>query len=224
VLLLNPELEGEMRADLQEVSTELRRLTRLVTNLLTSARAEAGMLPRPFEGGSAQIVDLDALLVEVAHQARFINQQVRLELEQLEQVSVPGETDLLKQLLLNLVENALTYTPAGGEVKLSVIRRDCAPPEVLAETASQRRTWARLSVCDSGPGIEPDDLPHIFERNYRGRYGREVRSSGSGLGLFIAQLIAHAHHGAIIVNSEPGKGTCFHVWLPAGESAAPLLS
>lgn len=223
VMLLNPELKGEMREDLQGVSAELRRLTRLVTNLLTSARAEAGMFPRPFDNGG-QIVDLDALLVEVAHQARFINQQIRLEVEHLEQVGVPGEADLLKQLLLNLVENALTYTPAGGEVKLAVIRCDSVPAEVVTETAVRSKEWARLSVCDSGPGIDPEDLPHIFERNYRGSYGREVRPSGSGLGLFIARLIAHVHHGAITINSEMGKGTCFHVWLPAAVEGAAFRS
>jgi two-component system OmpR family sensor kinase len=224
VLLLNPELKGEMREDLQEVSAELRRLTRLVTNLLTSVRAEAGMLPRPFDNAS-RAVDLDALLVDVAHQARFINQQTRLEVEHLEQVSVPGDADQLKQLLLNLVENALTYTSTDGAVRLAVIRCASIPNEVAAETADHRKVWARLSICDSGPGIDPEDLPHIFERGYRGSYGKEVRPSGSGLGLFIARLIAQAHHGTITVNSEVGKGTCFHVWLPAcGESAVNMSS
>lgn len=213
VLLLDPDLKGEARPDLLEISAELRRLTRLVTNLLTTARAEAGLLPQPFKN-SAHVVELDSLLVEVAHQARFINQQVKLEIGQLEQISVPGEADFLKQLLLNLLENALTYTPAGGRVTLALTRCENVPVEVERETGSRQHDWARFSVCDTGPGIDPEDLPHIFERNYRGKYGRETRAAGSGLGLFIARLLAQAHHGVITVSSEQGKGTCFHVWLP----------
>ncbi len=218
VLLLDPELKDETRQDLQQASTELRRLSRLVANLLTAARAEAGMLPQPFQHG-IQFVELDLLLVEVAHQARFLKRQSRLELGQLEQISVPGDADQLKQLLLNLVDNALTYTQPGGQVILELTRTGNAPYPIQQERERGQKEWAVLSVCDTGPGIDPEDLPHIFERYYRGRHAKAVGRHGAGLGLTIARLIAEAHGGSIIVESELGQGTCFRVWLPTGQAS-----
>ncbi len=214
VLLLDPELKDDVRPDLQRVNAELRRLARLVANLLTTARAEVGRLPQPFRNG-IQFVELDLLLVEVARQARFLNQQSRLEVAQLEQMSVPGDADLLKQLLLNLVDNALTYTPPTGQVILELTRSDRAAHPVQQEMEHGQKEWAVLSVCDTGPGIDPEDLPHIFERYYRARHTRAGSKPGSGLGLSIARLIAVAHGGSITVESELGQGTCFRVWLPA---------
>jgi two-component system, OmpR family, sensor kinase len=89
VLLLDPELKDDVRPDLQRVNAELRRLSRLVANLLTTARAEVGRLPQPFRHG-IQFIELDLLLVEVAHQARFLNQQSRLQIGQLEQWKSSG--------------------------------------------------------------------------------------------------------------------------------------
>jgi signal transduction histidine kinase len=221
VLLLDPELKDEMHQDLQQASAELRRLSRLVANLLTTARAEAGMLPQPFLHGT-QFVELDLLLVEVARQTRFLDRQSRLELGQLEQMNVPGDADQLKQLLLNLVDNALTYTPPTGQVILELTHSNSAPYPIQQETENGQKEWAVLSVCDTGPGIDPEDLPHIFERYYRARYTRPGSKPGSGLGLSIARLIAVAHDGSITVESELGKGTCFRVWLPtARETTGP---
>jgi signal transduction histidine kinase len=205
VVLLDPELKPEIRSDIQQVRAELGRLSRLVANLLTNARAETGILPAPGQNG-LQRVELDALLVEITRQARFLNEQVTLELGQLEQLRVPGEADLLKQVILNLVDNALAYTPPGGKVCLELQHSSQVDRKRPGE-------WAVISVNDTGPGIAHDDLPHIFERHYRASAGARSRT-GSGLGLYIARLIAEAHQGYIEACSEPGKGSSFKVYLP----------
>ena len=205
VMLLNPQLEETSRQDIEQVGGELDRLSRLVANLLTNARAEAGFLPEIRQ--HSQPVALDLLLVEIARQARHLNPQVSLEIGELNQLTVPGNRDLLKQLLLNLVDNALTYTRAGGEVEIEL-------SQARSEEGSDSREWAILSVEDTGPGISPDDLPHIFERHYRASRTSARGKLSSGLGLYIACLIARGHDGRITVQSELGKGTSFKVWLP----------
>jgi signal transduction histidine kinase len=211
VLLLDPHLDG-IRPDLQQINAELRRLSRMVANLLTTARVDAGVLPQPFANG-IQYVELDLLLVEVARQAHFLNQQEKIEIGHLEQISVPGDVDMLKQVLLNLIDNAITYTPLTGRVTLSLTRSNNHPAQLQTDAGSNAGEWAMLSVCDTGPGIHPEDLPHIFERHYRARYAEGLSTHGLGLGLSIARLIVEAHHGYIDVESELGKGTCFYVWL-----------
>ena len=110
-----------------------------------------------------------------------------------------GDADLLKQLLLNLVDNALTYTPPGGHVVLS-----------LYVVEGQ----ARLTVQDTGPGIPPAEVARIFERFYRLDRARSRRSGGAGLGLAIARWIAEADGGRIGVQSPVGQGSTFTVVLP----------
>lgn len=208
ILLLNSKLKGEMRQDVQQVNTEVARLSRMVVNLLTSARAEAGMSPQ-LSARNLQPVELDGLLVEVAHQMRYTRQQVDLEITRLQQVKVAGDADLLKQLILNLLDNALTYTPAGGKVSLELTQSS-----FITEDGSPENDWVILNVADTGPGIDPADLPHIFERHYRARHTSSRSQVGAGLGLYIAGLIAQAHGGEITVQSELSKGTCFNVRLP----------
>lgn len=213
VLLLHPELGEDSRQDVQQIRTELERLSRLVNNLLTNARAEVGILPR-LSMERTQPVELDALLIEVARQVRFLNRQVKLEFEQLQQANVPGDTDLLKQLVFNVVDNALTYCRPGDAVYLGVTCTHDVPGTVEAKKSDEQCAWARLSVRDTGPGIDPADLPRIFERHYRAQRTSTRIPSGSGLGLYIASLIAETHGGSITVESELGKGACFCIWLP----------
>ena len=210
VMLLNPSLQDETRQDTLHVRAELRRLSRLVSNLLTDARVEMGILPQQ-QMHYVQSVELDALLVEVSRQAHFLNQQVKLELGELQQASITGDADLLRQLLLNILDNALHYTPSGGSVRIDLV---CTHdlPDIIQEKSKADDNWAKITICDTGPGIDPADIPHIFERHFRGQRTRE--HSGSGLGLFIAHLIAEAHNGDILVESEPAKGSCFFIWLP----------
>lgn len=219
VLLIDPELKDGMRQYLQDIRTELRRLSNLVTNLLTSAREEAGMPPQPFAHG-IQMVELDSLLVDVAREAHFLYRKHEqsdtrlLQIDKLEQIQVPGDADLLKQLLLNLVDNAITYSTPNGHVSVSLTRIQNNAPAPGQETAINQVEWAVLSVCDTGPGIAPEELPHIFERYYRSPQAEKGGKTGSGLGLAIVRLIVEAHGGYVTVQSEPGQGTCFYVWLP----------
>jgi signal transduction histidine kinase len=133
---------------------------------------------------------------------------------------VLGDPDRLRQLMLNLIDNAIKYTPTNGQVKVRVSNED---------------GWARLDVSDNGPGIPaehlkrgPNGVPLIFERFYRAEKSRARLAahsngngrpgSGTGLGLSIAQWIAQSHAGRIDVQSEMDKGTTFTVWLPIKEN------
>jgi two-component system, OmpR family, sensor kinase len=112
-----------------------------------------------------------------------------------------GDGDRLKQLILILLDNAIRYTPANGHIVLA-LRRDAA--------------MALVSVRDSGVGIPPEDLPHVFERFYRADPARARDPGGTGLGLAIAKWIVEQHGGEIEVSSEPGHGAEVSVRLPAG--------
>lgn len=193
-LVRNPATDPQERQDvLLMVEREVDRMARLVDELLTLARADAGReLPNA-------AVALDSILLEVYNQQRAQAGRTRLELGEFETAEVLGNADQLKQLVLNLVDNALRYTPQGGTVRLSLERVD---------------GMAKLAVADTGPGIAPDDLERIFERFYRVDKARSRQSGGTGLGLSISQEIARSHGGEITVVSTPGIGSTFTVVLP----------
>jgi two-component system sensor histidine kinase VicK len=115
-----------------------------------------------------------------------------------------GDRDRLKQVLINLISNAVKYTPEGGEVVAS-----------LSKDVDQ----AKITIRDNGPGIPAEDLPHIFERFYRIEKSRTRSADGKGfgLGLSIAYWIVKHHDGDIKVESIEGEGTCFYVWLPLAD-------
>ena len=199
VLLMNEALDAEMRSNLGRMSSEVERLIRLTSNLLYLAHAEAGreLDRRP--------VDLDLLCLEVYRQTKDMRPDIGFRLGHEDQVMVTGDRDLLKQLILNLVDNSLKYTPAGGEVTLSLYRDDSS---------------ARVEVRDTGPGISPDKIPHIFQRFYRGGSGGKRAGGGAGIGLAISLWIARAHGGDITVKSEPGEGSLFTIVLPLDSGPA----
>jgi signal transduction histidine kinase len=182
---------------LTSIDQEAGRLTRLVGGLLMLAQAESGKLTLTFKP-----VELDLLLTEVFTETRVLaGNKVHVHLNDIDQVLVNGDRDRLKQVLLNLVANAVQYTPAGGDVFLS-----------LAKVGEQ----ARIIVRDTGPGIPAEDLPHIFDRFYRAEKSRtRSKTSGFGLGLSIAHWIVEHHGGQIKVESKEGKGTTFAIWLAA---------
>ncbi len=182
---------------MESIVSEVDRLTRMVGDLLLLAQAESGKLPL-----DRRLVELDTVLLEVMHQMRVLaKDRLTMRLGEIDQVLVCGDQDRLKQVLVNLIGNAIKFTPAEGEVLVSLGKED---------------EKARLSVSDTGPGIPPEDLPYIFERFYRGEKSRTRGrdGKGSGLGLSIAYWIARSHGGNIEVKSEIGKGTTFIVWLP----------
>jgi heavy metal sensor kinase len=180
---------------LASIDQEVNRLTRLVGDLLLLSKAESGTLPL-----SRDPVSLDTLLLEVFREMSVLaGNKIHLKLTEIDQIQVLGDRDRLKQVLLNLMGNAIQYTPEGGEVFVGL---------------SKRSGRARIVVRDTGPGIPEEDLAHIFDRFYRAEKSRTRESGGVGLGLSIAQWIVTRHGGEIVVDSKEGEGTAFYVWLP----------
>jgi signal transduction histidine kinase len=184
---------AEREKTLQMAEREAMRLSRLVNDLLTLARSDAGLPLRE------ALVDLKAVAQEALTEARYLLKGQRLETQALEEVWVLGNGDHLKQLVLILLDNAIKYTPEGGTVRLAL---------------QAQRGQACLSVRDTGIGIPPEDLPHIFERFYRADPARSRNKGGSGLGLSIARWIVERHKGEVEVNSQMGQGTTVVVRLP----------
>jgi signal transduction histidine kinase len=184
---------NERDESLRSVLRETDRMSRLVADLLALARADAG---QPLD---CRRLTLDTLLLEVYQQEKALGQGVQLALGELEQVEIVGDRDRLKQLMLNLADNALRYTQPGGVVTLDL---------------AQRAGSVVLRVRDTGPGIPPEHLPRIFERFYRADEPRSRNAGGTGLGLAICKWIAEAHCGRIEVVSQVGVGSVFTVILP----------
>ena len=182
---------------LEIIQEEVDRLTRLVGDLTLLARADAGGLPL-----NLKPVELDNLLFEVYRQVSMLAKPVEVLVAEVDQVCVNGDSDRLKQLLLNLVENGIKYTPKGGRVTVSLAKAN---------------NWAQITVSDNGVGIPSEDLPFIFDRFYRVDKARNRSQGGSGLGLAIAKWVAQAHGGDIYVESEVNVGTTFTVVLPVLE-------
>ncbi|HET9909387.1 MAG TPA: ATP-binding protein [Anaerolineales bacterium] len=181
---------------LTSIDQEAGRLTRLVGGLLLLAQAESGQMALALKK-----VELDLLLTEVFQEMMILaGNKVRVHLNEIDQVYVNGDRDRLKQVLINLVANAIQYTPQGGDVFLSL---------------EQIKDQARIICRDTGPGIPAEDLPHIFERFYRAEKSRtRGKTTSFGLGLSIANWIVERHGGRIEVNSREGMGTTFAIWLP----------
>ena len=188
----------ELAEALQIIEGELDRMSRIVADLLLLSQADAGLSLRMGQ------VEMDTILLEVYRQARVMANGVKIKLGHEDVAVVNGDTDRLKQVLINLMTNALKHTPPGGTITISLYR----DPE-----------WVRVIVADTGRGIAPTALPHIFERFYQ---AKDHRQKGSGLGLSIAQWVAKAHGGQITVTSEQGKGSTFTLWLPLYASSRNL--
>ncbi len=188
------QMRDQERAEtLSYLRKEAQRMSHLVADLLILARADAG------QGIKQQPVELDRLLLEVFQDTRRLAPGRKISLRDLDQVQVQGDPDRLKQLLVILIDNALKYTPEGGEVQLAL----------HTEPGS-----GVITVTDTGIGIAPEDLPHIFERFYRADKARSREQGGTGLGLSIARWIAERHGGHIDVDSAAGRGSIFTVHLP----------
>jgi two-component system, OmpR family, sensor kinase len=172
---------------------ETHRLSRLVGDLLALARADAGI---PIQ---LQRVELDRVLLDALRDARSLANGQRVAVAHLEPVVVNGDPDRLKQLLLIVLDNALKYTPSGGEVSLGLRRAGKS---------------AEIEIRDTGIGIPAGDLPHVFERFYRADPARSRDPGGTGLGLSIARWIADQHGGSLHLESALGTGTTAIISLP----------
>jgi signal transduction histidine kinase len=202
---------------LEEALHETTRMADLVDSLLTLARADEGRFDLHRER-----VELEPLVREVFETASILGEVagITVTLPALEPAAVLGDYTRLRQLFLNLVTNAIKYTPSGGGVEITLVRSD--------------RTVA-FTVRDTGIGISAADLPHIFDRFFRADRARTrvvasrdvelaAEQSGSGLGLAISQWIAEAHGGTIAVRSRLGRGSTFTVTLPIAEESGEQVT
>jgi signal transduction histidine kinase len=202
-------MHGELETALQETSRtpaqrewyanqldEVQRLTKIVDGLTLLARADAGLIPLQFD-----LVRLDELVRESFADAQILAQasQIELKLAACEPLQVCGDRHRLRQLLLNLVDNAVKYNHAQGRVTLGLLRSDGK---------------AEFVITNTGPGIAPEILPRVFDRFYRGDPAHGNTIEGTGLGLSIVQWIVSAHRGTIKVASEPANTTTVTVRLP----------
>ena len=168
-------------------------MTRIVDDLLQVSMLDAQQTMEQ------EPVELHALLEEVRQSAKVTagNRDVKLRNGQF--VTVMGNREQLRGALINLVDNAIKYTPDGGSISISLDKED---------------RWAKLHVVDSGIGIPSHETKLIFDRFYRVDKARSRAKGGTGLGLAIVKEVAEVHGGKVTVKSSPGKGSAFTVWLP----------
>jgi signal transduction histidine kinase len=209
-----PDVLGSLH---QEVSL----LTRLVEDLRLIALADAGQLSLNIE-----TLDARSALEHAAAAALPHARQRGIDLRHEADGTLPpirADAQRLAQMLGNLLENALRYTPPGGQVIVRAREITARPTRRFARTTrlltseaepEKSERWLAFEVADSGPGIMPEDLPHVFNRFYRTDRARARETGGSGLGLAIVEQLAHAQSGSVDVRSAPGKGTTFRVVLP----------
>jgi heavy metal sensor kinase len=200
-------VQGEVRERIGSVLEEVARLEHLVSGLLALSR---------FDAGEAQLewseVDLAVLGESTSEQMRLIAEDrgVELEYSALEPTVVRGDRGRLKQVIVNLLDNAIRFTPRGGAV---VVR------------TARDKLYSILEVHDTGIGIPTAALPHVFERFYRVDEARSREDGGGGLGLSIAKSICAAHGAQIEVESEVGNGSCFRLVFPRpGTATGPRAS
>ena len=192
----------EYRQVIAGMCEDATRMARLLDELLTLARADAGQHELTLEMLAINDVvdDVVAAMVPLAEARR-----IHLRSDTIERITMDGDQARLTQLLVNLIDNGLKYTEAGGTVTVSVDHKDGC---------------AELRVTDTGVGIPSDHLPHVFERFYRVDTARARTEGGTGLGLSICEWIVHAHGGEITVSSQVRRGTTFTVRLPLGNRRA----
>ena len=187
---------SELHDRVGSILEEVARLEQLVAGLLVISRLDAGETPH-----LSIEVDLAPLAAGIADQLRVLAEEngVELDLSRLEPASVRGDPARLQQVIVNLLDNALRHTPRGGRITLSS-RSDA--------------TGTSLEVADTGTGIPPAALPHVFDRFFRVDTARGRGQGGGGLGLSIVKSIVQLHQATIDVRSAPGQGSCFRIRFP----------
>jgi heavy metal sensor kinase len=196
---------AEYREVIGSMLEEVDRLTRLVENLLTLTRGESGRIPV-----ATDVVDLSDLAASVSDSLHVLAEEKHqsLEVETASPVKARCDPTILRQGLINLLHNAIKYTPGGGTI--CVVARRAKSGEAVIE------------VKDTGPGIPAADCQRIFERFYRVDVGRSREAGGVGLGLAIARWAVEANGGRIEVESEEGRGALFRIVLPfVGAAGSP---
>ena len=193
VMLMQPSLDEETKQSLKGMSKEIRRLSRMTNNLLLNAQLESTPVYTPGE------VDLAELLDEVAREAQVLAEGLHLKVSIPEIIVIVGDYDLLKQMVLNVVDNAIKFTPKGGSVEF---------------TLSQEEEYAVLRVSDTGRGMSPEQLAHIEKLFREADASREFGRRLAGLGLTIVKQIIDLHGGQVEIHSQEGIGTTVTMRLP----------
>jgi len=196
VALSHDRSAAEYKESLAIVLDESRRLSRLVDDLLNLARADAGHVRL-----QTQDFYFNDLLTECCRSVQSLAAARKIQLEYRPAGDVPfhGDEELLRRLVVNLLDNAIRYTPSGGKVSA----------EIVANGSD-----VSIRVADTGIGIPADAAPHVFDRFYRADKARSRADGGFGLGLAIVKWIAECHSGAVAFHSQPEAGSVFTVTLP----------
>lgn len=191
----------EYQRSLESIALEAERMSAVISQMLDLARADAGKEPLVFEE-----IDLNELITDLSSDIEILcrDKGLGFQLDYKDSLRINGSRGKLRSLFLNLLDNAIRYTPGGGKISVSIHREE---------------QMAVVSVVDTGVGIPEEELPLIFERFYRVDRARSRSEGGSGLGLAIAQHIAKAHRGRIEAESRFGEGSIFRVWLPLSHDA-----
>jgi two-component system, OmpR family, sensor kinase len=189
------ERPDDLARSMTGISRESERMSVLVDDLLLLARLDEG---RPLE---RERVELDAVVAEAVEMAQAVEPERPIALRT-ENAEVTGDRERLRQVVDNLLANVRTHTPPGTPVQVSVTRRDGT---------------AEIVVADSGPGLQPDQLAHVFERFYRADASRTRASGGVGLGLAIVAAVTEAHGGTVRAGSDAGRGATFTIALPLAD-------
>ncbi|WP_180956510.1 sensor histidine kinase [Bacillus canaveralius] len=182
--------EAEKEEMLNDIRSESIRMSKLVSDLLSLARAEAGQL------FNMETINLSSLITVVIEEMETWKKAVNVEASIEDDLYIWGSSDAIKQLLIILLDNAIKYTHPGGSVFVSL------------ETANDQAT---IKIKDTGIGIEKEELPFIFERFYRTPSARKHTPDGTGLGLAIAKWIVDEHNGSLVLTSQSGEGSEFIV-------------
>ncbi len=191
--LLKRNLSEEDRQEaLRDMGAQTERMAKIVEDLLFLAEIESG------REGQQEIVSLKEILEEGLNRGQQLAGNRKITIGREEDLTVKGDAHRLRQLFANLINNAIRYTPEEGNITLSLYREG---------------DYACLEVSDTGIGIEPEHLEHIFDRFYRTDKARSRAKGGVGLGLAIVKGIAEQHRGKVTVTSKPGKGSTFTAWL-----------
>jgi signal transduction histidine kinase len=192
--------EADYRKSLETISQESTYMSSVIGKLLFLARSDAGKEQLNFED-----VELKELITGLSANVEALAQDkgIKLTVDAKEDLIVNGDKVKLRQLFINILENAVRYTPNDGNISVSLVRSE---------------SDALVTITDTGIGIPPEHLPHIFERFYRVDKARSRAEGGVGLGLAIAKIVADSHGGKIEVESVEGKGTSFYISLPLKEA------
>ncbi len=177
---------------MRAIETETTRMSRIVADLLLLTEVETEGEPRK------ETVRLGEVVREEIGRMRSLPFGRKIGTGPTEDLSITGDSHLIHQLLGNLLDNAVKHTPPDAAITVSLYREG---------------DWARLDVADTGPGIAPEHLPHIFDRFYRADKARSRSVGSHGLGLAIVKGIAERHGGTVTATSEPGRGSTFSVRL-----------